>query len=207
MTPKKHDIWQGPIIGYGDATRISAGGKFKRPDDVEISQRQIPKKRSPHPRSEYKKPSLPNNAKKTPNRKRTKQGESGPWLELKQAKERLAKVERDKEKRLEASARLRYMQSCLMRLGLTLTTFVGDADDYLESVAAFPFDEGYDVTRQEGRVTVKNVKSKALRLEAYACEGRMSLSLYGGKKYKLHTIEALRSDEYIGATWRVIDLW
>ena len=39
MAQRKFDIWQGPIIGYGDATGLSAGGKFKRPDDVEIPPR------------------------------------------------------------------------------------------------------------------------------------------------------------------------
>lgn len=39
MAQRKFDIWQGPIIGYGDATGLSAGGKFKRPDDVKIPPR------------------------------------------------------------------------------------------------------------------------------------------------------------------------
>lgn len=99
------------------------------------------------------------------------------------------------------------MQSCLMRLGLVLATFVGDADEFLDTVAAFPFDEGYVVSRQDGSVTVKNEKSKALRLEAHCGDNQMSLSLYGGKTYKLHTIEVLRSEEYVGTTWRVIDIW
>ena len=207
MTPRKFDIWQGPIIGYGDATGLSAGGKFRRPDDVELPYKKKCKKDTSGYTAERNTSIQPKKRKSVPNRKQDKQVVRSPWQELKEANERLAKAERDKKKRIESSARLRYMQSCLMRLGLMLAAFVGDADDFLDTVAAFPFDEGYVVARRDGWVTVKNEKSRTLRLEACCIGNQMSLSLYGGKSYKLHTIEALCSNEYVGTTWRVIDIW
>lgn len=44
MATKRHDIWSGPIIGYGNASGMSAGGKFKRPDDVDFSPKAEAKK-------------------------------------------------------------------------------------------------------------------------------------------------------------------
>lgn len=213
MAQRKFDIWQGPIIGYGDATGLSAGGKFKRPDDVEIPPR--PKRKNkpadyePGYRRQYSA-----SYKKEANHRPTRQEKRNPWHELKVAREQLkiardqlAKAKRDKEKRTETSARLRYMQTCLMRLSLVLTTFVGDADDFFDVFAAYPFDNDCIVTRQEDRVTAKNAKSKTLRLEASFADDRMVLALYGGKNFRLHSVEAQRSDEYAGVTWRVIDLW
>lgn len=94
-----------------------------------------------------------------------------------------------------------------MRLSLVLTTFVGDADDFFDVFAAYPCDNDCIVTRQEDRVTAKNAKSKTPRLEAIFADDRMVLALYGGKSFRLHSVEAQRSDEYAGVTWRVIDLW
>ena len=213
MAQRKFDIWQGPIIGYGDATGLSAGGKFKRPDDVEIPPR--PKRKNepadyePGYRRQYSA-----SYKKGANHRPVRQEKRNPWHELKVAREQLkiardqlAKAKRDKEKRTETSARLRYMQTCLMRLSLVLTTFIGDADDFFDVFAAYPFDNDCIVTRQEDRVTAKNAKSKTLRLEASFADDRMVLALYGGKNFRLHCVEAQRSDEYAGVTWRVIDLW
>ena len=165
MAQRKFDIWQGPIIGYGDATGLSAGGKFKRPDDVEIPPR--PKRKNepadygPGYRRQYSA-----SYKKGANHRPVRQEKRNPWHELKVAREQLkiardqlAKAKRDKEKRAETSARLRYMQTCLMRLSLVLTTFVGDADDFFDVFAAYPFDNDCIVTRQEDRVTAKNAKS------------------------------------------------
>lgn len=152
--------------------------------------------------------------KKGANHRPVRQEKRNPWHELKVAREQLkiardqlAKAKRDKEKRAETSARLRYMQTCLMRLSLVLTTFVGDADDFFDVFAAYPFDNDCIVTRQEDRITAKNAKSKTLRLEASFADDRMVLALYGGKNFRLHSVEAQRSDEYAGVTWRVIDLW
>lgn len=213
MAQRQFDIWQGPIIGYGDATGLSAGGKFKRPDDVEIPQR--PKRKNepvdyePGYRRQYSA-----SYKKGANHRPVRQEKRNPWHELKVAREQLkiardqlAKAKRDKEKRAETSARLRYMQTCLMRLSLVLTTFVGDTDDFFDAFTAYPFDNDCIVTRQEDRVTAKNAKSKTLRLEASFADDRMVLALYGGKNFRLHSVEAQRSDEYAGVTWRVIDLW
>lgn len=220
MAQRKFDIWQGPIIGYGDATGLSAGGKFKRPDDVEIPPRPRHKTESSDYGSEYRRPYSAND-KKGPSHRPIKQVKRNPWQELKDvksqlkvareqlkiARDQLAKAKRDKEKRTETSARLRYMQTCLMRLSLVLTTFVGDADDFFDVFAAYPFNDDCIVARQEDRVTAKNAKSKTLRLEASFADDRMVLALYGGKNFRLHSVEAQRSDEYAGVTWRVIDLW
>ena len=220
MAQRKFDIWQGPIIGYGDATGLSAGGKFKRPDDVEIPPRPKRKNEPAGYDPEYRRPYSAND-KIGANHRPVRQEKRNPWQELKNAKaqlrvareqlkiarDQLAKAKRDKEKRTETSARLRYMQTCLMRLSLVLTTFVGDADDFFDVFVAYPFDDGCIVTREEDRVTAKNAKSKTLRLEASIADDRMVLALYGGKNFRLHSVEAQRSDEYAGVTWRVIDLW
>ncbi len=57
MTPNRHDIWSGPIIGYGDASSMSAGGRFEHPGNFEYdpqaenakraSKGKSPKNRSP----------------------------------------------------------------------------------------------------------------------------------------------------------------
>lgn len=39
MSSKKFDIRQRPIIGYGDASSLSGGNRFKRPDDAELPPR------------------------------------------------------------------------------------------------------------------------------------------------------------------------
>lgn len=213
MAQRKFDIWQGPIIGYGDATGLSAGGKFRRPDDVEIPPRPKRKNESADYEPGYRRPYSASD-KKGANHRPARQEKRNPWQELKVAREQLkitrdqlAKAKRDKEKRTETSARLRYMQTCLMRLSLVLTTFVGDADDFFDVFAAYPFDNDCIVTRQEDRIMAKNAKSKTHRLEASFADDRMVLALYGGKNFRLHSVEAQRSDEYAGVTWRVIDLW
>lgn len=126
---------------------------------------------------------------------------------LKEARDQLAKAEREKRKRAESSARLRYLQTCLMRLGLMLSSYVGEAEDFLDVVATYPFDDGYIITRQQGNIAVKNEASKTLRLEAAVSEKHLFLTLYGGKSYRLHVIEARCGMEYVGTTWRIENLW
>lgn len=46
-------------------------------------------------------------------------------VRAKKAREQLAKVKHGKKKRIKSSARLQYLQTCLMRLELVLATFVG----------------------------------------------------------------------------------
>lgn len=119
----------------------------------------------------------------------------------------MAHAEREKIQRAEAARRLRYMQTCLMRLMMSLSSYVGEADGYLDTVEAFPFDEGYDVHREERSVIVKNEMSKHLYLKAEYEDEKLSLGLYGGKTYKIHFVEAERCSEYVGVTWHIKDLW
>ena len=52
-------------------------------------------------------------------------GRMQPLVRAKKAREQLAKVKHGKKKRIKSSARLQYLQTCLMRLELVLATFVG----------------------------------------------------------------------------------
>lgn len=208
MIAKRHDIWSGPIIGYGNASGLSAGGKFKRPDDVDFNPKAEARK------STARKPNAaPNknagskaNTKRKPKRKNLRPNAS-VLNRLNIAEQKLARAEKDKRERAEAAKRLRYLQSCLMRLGLLLATYVGDADGYLDIVEAFPFEDGYSVVREAESVIVKNDASKNLHLKALASDDHLTLGLHGGKNYKVHAIEARCSAEYIGRTWRIENLW
>lgn len=121
--------------------------------------------------------------------------------------QKLAKATRDKTLRADAAKRLRYLQTCLMRLTLALSTHAGDAEEYLNLVANFPFDEGYAIIQEAGCVIAKSDSSKHLCLKAVASESKLTLGLSGGKSYWIHRVEATCCDEYIGRTWHITDLW
>lgn len=107
----------------------------------------------------------------------------------------------------DAAKRLRYLQTCLMRLTLALSTHTGDAEEYLSLMADFPFDEGYAIIREAECVIAKSDSSKHLCLKAVASGSKPTLGPSGGKSYWVHRVESICCNEYMGGTWHIIDLW
>lgn len=211
MTPNRHDIWSGPIIGYGDASSMSAGGRFEHPGNFEYdpqaeNAKRASKGKSPKNRSPITKQHSRANSSAAGEHK-TAKTKSCYRAKINILEQQLAKAARDKTMRADAAKRLRYLQTCLMRLTLALSTHTGDAEEYLNLVANFPFDEGYAIIHEAGCVIVKSDSSKHLCLKAVASESKLTLGLSGGKNYWIHRVEATCCDEYIGRTWHIIDLW
>lgn len=186
MTPNRHDIWSGPIIGYGDASSMSAGGRFEHPGNFEYdpqaeNAKRASKGKSPKNRSPITKQHSRANSSAAGEHK-TAKTKSCYRTKINILEQQLAKAARDKTMRADAAKRLRYLQTCLMRLTLALSTHTGDAEEYLNLVANFPFDEGYAIIHEAGCVIVKSDSSKHLCLKAVASESKLTLGLSGGKK-------------------------
>jgi len=152
MTPNRHDIWSGPIIGYGDASSMSAGGRFEHPGNFEYdpqaeNAKRAAKGKGPKSRSSITKQRSHANSSAAGERK-TAKTKSRYQTKINILEQQLAKATRDKTLRADAAKRLRYLQTCLMRLTLALSTHAGDAEEYLSLVANFPFDEGYELSRK-----------------------------------------------------------
>lgn len=200
----KHDIWRGPIIGYGDASGVSSYAQFDCPGDFEYN-----------PKAEAARKVAKEKYERATTRKAARKSELERAISaknravgaLKTVEAKLAHAEREKLQEVEAAKRLRYMQTCLMRLMLSLSSYVGETDGYLNMVEAFPYDEGYDVCREKRSVIVKNEMSRHLYLKVEYKDEKLSLGLYGGKTYKIHFVKTERCSEYVGITWHIKDLW
>ena len=169
MTPNRRDIWSVPIIGYGNASSMSAGGRFEHPGNFEYdpqaeNAKRAPKGKGPKNRSSVTKQRSHANSSAAGERK-TAKTRRRYQTKINILEQQLVKAAGDKIMRAGAAKRLRYLQTYLMRLTPALSTHTGDAEEYLSLMADFPFDEGYANIREADCVIAKRDSSKHLALK------------------------------------------
>lgn len=187
VTPNRHDIWSGPIVGYENASSMSAGERFEHPGNFEYdpqaeNAKRAPKGKGPKNRSPITKQRSHANSSAAGERK-TAKTKRRYQTKMNILEQQLAKAARDKIMRAGATKRLRYLQTYLMRLTLALSTHTGDAEEYLSLMTDFPFDESYAIIREAECVIAKSDSSKHLCLKAIASGSKLTLGPSGGKSY------------------------
>lgn len=226
MTPKHHDFWSGPVIGYGDVSGFCAGGQFERPGDfnynpkVEAAKKAAAQKAAKQSRIVTNKyvpldKVFPNEVKdgakhgtgKGGKRAKTKKQNGSLRDRLNVAEQKLARAEREKAEKGRANVRLRYLQTCMMRLTLSLSAYVGEAAGFFDLVAVYPFEEEYVVTRDDDHVEAREAAGKHIYLKASIADDVITLGIYAERGYMVHGAKARCSADYVGKTWHIEDLW
>lgn len=110
MTPNRHGIWSGPIIGYGDTSSMSAGGRFEYLGNFEHDpQAENAKKGSEGQRTQEQKfhnQATPHANSSATGERKTARTKRRYRTEINILEQQLAKAARDKTMRADAAKRL-----------------------------------------------------------------------------------------------------